>query len=77
LSWHNPRQPETFKENIPHGTSNLPMKKKVIRRLSILFTHNTPIHYNDFPLVEIVKGNHTKKATLNGTLVLQIFFQGK
>jgi hypothetical protein len=28
---NSPRQPEMFEENIPHGTSNLTMKKKVIR----------------------------------------------
>jgi hypothetical protein len=32
------------------------MKKKVIRRLSISCAHNIPIHYNDVPLTEIVKG---------------------
>jgi hypothetical protein len=51
-SRHNPRQPETFEEDIPISTSNLTMKKKVICRLSILFTHNTPIHLDDGPLLE-------------------------
>jgi hypothetical protein len=54
-SRYNPRQPETFEENIPNGTSNLPMKK-MVHRLPILFAHNTPINHNDVPLLEIVCG---------------------
>jgi len=54
-SRHKTRQLEMF-EDIPNGTSNLTMKKKVICRLSILFAHNTQIHHDDIPLKEIVNG---------------------
>jgi hypothetical protein len=35
------------------------MKKKIVYRLSILFTHTIPINYNDTPLPEIT---HTRQS---------------
>jgi hypothetical protein len=45
-----------FEENISNGINNLTMKKKMVYRVLILFTHNTPINHNDVPLLEIVFG---------------------
>jgi hypothetical protein len=51
LSRHNPRQLKLTKENVPHNINNVTMKKKkkkkMIHKLSISFTHTTPIDYND------------------------------
>jgi hypothetical protein len=58
LSRHNPRQPKSIEEDIPNGTSNLKMKKKMVNGISIPFAHNTPINYNDAPLPEIVHGKN-------------------
>jgi hypothetical protein len=55
-SRHNPRQPNSKEENIPNGTSNLKMKKKMIHGFPIPFAHTTPINHNDAPLPEIVHG---------------------
>lgn len=53
-SRHNQRQPETSDDDVPNGTNNLKMKKKVAHMLSILFEHNTSINYNDKSLVKIL-----------------------
>jgi hypothetical protein len=55
-SRHNSRQPESFEEDIPNGTSNLTIKKKMVHRIPILFAHNTPINHNSVPLPKIVYG---------------------
>jgi hypothetical protein len=56
ITQDNPKRlKKTF--HIPHGISNLTMKKNVIRKLSILFAHNTSIYHNDVSLTEIVNGN--------------------
>jgi hypothetical protein len=60
------------------------MKKKVINGLLTLLAHTTPIYHNDVPLPQAIQVSifpnatvHTKNATLEGTLILQIFFHGK
>jgi hypothetical protein len=53
---HNSRQPKSTEENIPNGTSNLTIKKKIVHKLLICFAHTTPINHNDAPLLEVVHG---------------------
>jgi hypothetical protein len=49
-------QPKSTKENIPNGTRNLTMEKKMVHELPISFTHATPINHNDKLLPDIFHG---------------------
>jgi hypothetical protein len=60
------------------------MKKKMIYRFPTPFIHAIPIHNYNFSLSQVIQklkifpraAVHTKKLTLDGTLTLQMVFQG-
>jgi hypothetical protein len=69
MSRYNPRQTKSFEEDIPNGTSNLTMKKKVVHELPPFLSHIThqsatmTYHFRGLSMVRICPkaADHTRK----------------
>jgi predicted component of type VI protein secretion system len=57
-SRHNPRHPQTAKENTPQSRNHITMKKKMVHKLSISLTHAASIYNKNMSFPEIIQSKN-------------------